>query len=96
MSMELTDIYNRRITPGVALSKLARWYDRVERLGLKFFRSVVETMQNNYGTICNYFENRSTNASAESFNAKVKAFRSQLRGLTDIPFFIFRLAKLFA
>ena len=96
VSMELTDIYNRRITPGVALSKLARWYDRIERLGLKFFRSVVETMQNNYGTICNYFINRSTNASAESFNAKVKAFRSQLRGLTDIPFFIFRLAKLFA
>ncbi len=27
---------------------------------------------------------------------KGKAFRSQLRGLTDIPFFIFRLAKLFA
>ncbi len=53
-------------------------------------------MQNNYASIANYFENRSTNASAESFNAKVKAFRSQLRGLTDIPFFIFRLAKLFA
>jgi transposase len=96
VSIELTDIYNWRITPGVALSKLARWYDKVERLGLKFFRSVIETMQNNYGSICNCFENRSTNAAAESFNAKVKAFRSQLRGLTGIPFFIFRLAKLFA
>lgn len=28
-----------------------------------------------------------TNAGAESFNAKVKAFRSQFRGVTDIPFF---------
>ena len=53
-------------------------------------------MQNNYGTIANYFENRSTNASAESFNAKVKAFRNQFRDVADIPFFIFRLAKLFA
>jgi transposase len=96
LSMELTDIYNRNITPQVAMTKLARWYDRVEKLGLKFFRSVIETMQNNYGSICNYFENRSTNASAESFNAKVKAFRSQLRGIADIPFFIFRLSKLFA
>jgi transposase len=78
------------------MTKLAHWYDKVEPLGLKFFRSVIETMQNNYGTICNYFSNRSTNASAESFNAKVKAFRSQLRGIADIPFFIFRLAKLFA
>lgn len=33
---------------------------------------------------------------AESFNAKVKAFRSQFRGVTDIPFFLFRLAKLCA
>ena len=51
---------------------------------------------NNYQTILNYFDNRSTNASAESFNAKVKAFRSQFRGVRDIPFFIFRLAKIFA
>jgi len=42
-------------------------------------------MQNNYGTIINYFDNRATNASAESFNAKVKAFRSQFRGVRDIP-----------
>ena len=34
--------------------------------------------------IVDNFDNRSTNASAESFNAKVKAF------------FIFRLAKIFA
>ena len=54
------------------------------------------TFMNNYQTILNYFDNRSTNASAESFNAKVKAFRSQFRGVRDIPFFIFRLAKIFA
>ena len=51
---------------------------------------------NNCQTILNYFDNRSTNASAESFNAKVKAFRAQFRGVRDIPFFIFRLAKIFA
>ena len=41
----------------------------VEKLNSKFFNSVIQTMQNNYATIVNYFENRSTNASAESFNA---------------------------
>ena len=40
--------------------------------------------------------NRSTNASAESFNAKVKAFRAQFRGVLDIKFFLFRVAKIFA
>ena len=40
----------------------------------------------------NYFDNRYTNASAESFNAKVKAFKARFRGARDIP----RLAKICA
>jgi hypothetical protein len=36
------------------------------------------------------------NAAAESFNAKIKAFRAELRGVLDIPFFLFRLSKLYA
>lgn len=96
VSMELTRIYNTTYDKSIGLTRLARWYDKVERLNLKFFKTVIDTMQNNYGIICNYFDNRSTNASAESFNAKVKAFRAQFRGVRDIPFFIFRLTKLFA
>ncbi|MBQ7253550.1 MAG: transposase, partial [Bacteroidales bacterium] len=38
----------------------------------------------------------STNANAESFNAKVKAFRASLRGVSDINFFLFRLQKIYA
>ncbi|WP_245576118.1 transposase [Flavobacterium frigidarium] len=30
---------------------------------------------NHYQNILNYFGNRNTNAAAESFNAKIKAFR---------------------
>jgi transposase len=96
VSMKLTEIFNSKCNRSVALTKLARWYDEVEKLDCKYFNSVIQTMQNNYATITNYFENRSTNASAESFNAKVKAFRNQFRGVADIPFFIFRLATIFA
>ena len=39
---------------------------------------------------------RLTNASAESFNAKIKAFRTQFRGVTDIKFFMYRLSKLYS
>ena len=42
------------------------------------------------------FDNRSTNASAESFNAKIKAFRRQLRGVSDISYFLFRLCNIYA
>lgn len=98
VSMRLTQIYNKQKIKDkrVALTLLARWYEQVERLNCKFFNSVMQTMQNNYATIANYFDNRSTNAAAESFNAKIKAFRTQFRGVRDIPFFIFRLSKLSA
>ena len=96
VSMKLTEIFNSKSSRGEALTKLARWYEEVEKLNCKYFNSVIQTMQNNYATIANYFENRSTNASAESFNAKVKAFRNQFRGVSDIPFFIYRLKTIFA
>lgn len=31
---------------------------------------------------------------SESFNAKIKAFRAQFRGVRDRAFFLYRLAKL--
>jgi hypothetical protein len=34
--------------------------------------------------------------SAKSFNAKIKSFRSSSRGVRDIPFFLFRLANIYA
>ena len=43
--------------------------------------------------ILKYFNNRSTNASAESFNAKIKA---QFRGVRDVKFYLYRWTKLFA
>lgn len=43
----------------------------------------------------NYFVNRSTNASVESFNAKTKNFRVQLRGVICKKLFIYRLVKNF-
>ena len=33
---------------------------------------------------------------AESFNAKIKHFRTALRGVVDEKFFLFRLAKIYA
>ena len=37
-----------------------------------------------------------TNAAAEAFNAKIKAFRASFRGVVDMSFFLFRLAKVYA
>ncbi|MDB0711610.1 transposase [Bacteroides xylanisolvens] len=53
-------------------------------------------MENHYERILNFFVNRSTNAAAEAFNAKIKAFRASFRGVVDMSFFLFRLAKVYA
>lgn len=94
--LRLVDIFNEKTIPAVARLNLARWYNQVEAFGNNEFNKVLETFENHNTTIINYFEQRLTNASAESFNAKIKAFRTQFRGVGDIKFFMFRLAKLYA
>ncbi|WP_240534818.1 ISAon1 family transposase [Pedobacter aquae] len=96
ISQELSSIFSRSKDRRIAFKKLAIWYNKIEKLGYKPFNTIARTIQNNYETILNYFDNRSTNASAESFNAKIKAFRSQFRGVRNVKFFLFRLAKIYA
>ena len=96
LAMELSQIFNAKISPTKAMGRMNKWYEKVMALGNNNFRSVIKTFKNHAQTILNYFRRRATNASAEAFNSKVKIFRSQMRGVTDRDFFIFRLVKLYA
>jgi transposase len=80
LNQQLRAIYNNNNDKHIAMTKLAHWYRNVEESGFKSFNILINTITFNYQSILNYFDNRSTNASAESFNAKIKAFRSQFRG----------------
>ncbi|WP_018669395.1 transposase, partial [Bacteroides gallinarum] len=79
-----------------ALTRLARWYDEVEKSGFLAFGRVVRSIQTHYLEIVNFFDRRSTNAASESFNAKIKEFRTQFRGVKDRAFFLFRLTNIYA
>ena len=96
LTHRLRMIYAKSKTKGSALPKLALWYNDVEKAGYESFKTIAETIQANYEQILNFFNNRSTNASAESFNAKIKSFRAQLRGVSDVKYFLFRLTKIYA
>lgn len=89
-------IFTNTKNKGVAYTKMAKWFNDVTDSGFKSFNTISATFYSHYPEILNYFDNRSTNASAESFNAKIKAFRATQRGVRDIPFFLFRLAKIYA
>ena len=96
LSQKLAWIYNNTTDKTYALTRLAKWHEDVERAGFKSFNVISRTIANQYQRILNYFDNRSTNASAESFNSKIKAFRTQYRGVRDTNFLLFRLSKLYA
>ena len=96
LAQELTNIFETNTDQNVARLKLAHWYDKVEKSEFKSFNTIARSIQIHYEQILNYFNNRSTNASAESFNAKIKEFRAQFRGVRDIKFFLYRLTKLYA
>ena len=89
-------IFSKTKAKGVAYTKLAKWFNDVTDSGFKSFNTISATIYVHYPNILNFFNNRSTNASAESFNAKIKAFRATQRGVTDISFFLFRLSKIYA
>jgi transposase len=95
LSRSLSKIFSQSKDRLIAFKKLALWYNEVEKVGFKHFNTISRTIQNHYEYILNYFDNRSTNASAESFNAKIKALRSQFRGVRDVSFFLFRLHKIY-
>jgi len=80
----------------VAKIKFEEWVQDSLELKIKEFNTVANSIQYNLDNICNFFENKNTNANAESFNAKIKLFRANLRGVSDPTFFLFRLKNLFA
>lgn len=96
LAQGLCFIFENNTDKDVARLKLAHWYNKVDKSQFKSFGTIVRSIQIHNIPILNYFNNRSTNASAESFNAKIKEFRAQFRGVRDVKFFLYRLTKLFA
>lgn len=95
LTHSLRMIYNKNTIKDAARLSLAKWYNKVTDADFKSFNTISATVYTHYEEILNFFTNRSTNASAESFNAKIKAFRASLRGVSDIKFFLFRVANIY-
>ena len=88
-------IFSKNSITDAARLSMARWYNKVEEAGFHSFNVIAATFYEHYDEILNFYNNRSTNAMAESFNAKIKLFRANLRGVADKKFFLFRIANLY-
>ena len=95
LSMMFRSWYETNLNRETAKEKLQIWYEKIEQENIESFTVVAHSIKVHEDTILNYFNNRSTNASAESFNAKLKGFRALVRGVRDIKFFLFRVSKLY-
>ena len=95
LSMYFRSCYEQSDSIEEAKMKFGKWYKKVEEKNIDSFVVVSESIRLHEQEILNYFINRSTNAGAESFNAKLKGFRSVVRGVRDKKFHLFRVAKLY-
>lgn len=96
LSHSLRMIFARNTIKDAARLSMAKWYNKVEEAGFHSFNVIAATFYEHYEDILNFYNNRSSNAAAESFNAKIKLFRANLRGVADKRFFLFRISKLYA
>ena len=96
LSHSLRMIFNKRLIKAGARTNLAKWYQEVEQSGFDSFNTIAATLYDRSEEILDFCIHRASNAAAESFNAKIKQFRAQLRGVIDIPFFLYRLTKIYA
>jgi transposase len=96
LSHSLRMTFAKNTIKDAARLSMARWYNKVEEAGFHSFNVIAATFYEHYDDILNFYNNRSSNAAAESFNAKIKKFRASLRGIVDEKFFLFRLANIYA
>lgn len=89
-------IFSKNTIKDSARLAMARWYNKVEEAGFHSFNVIAATFYEHYEEILNFYNHRASNAMAESFNAKIKLFRANLRGVADKKFFLFRIANLYA
>lgn len=94
-AQRLRDIYE--VTDKIrAVERFDAWIAASHKYYDEVFGTAARSITHHLDSITRFFDHRATNASAESLNAKIKLFRAIQKGVTDIPFFLFRLEKLFA
>ena len=95
LSMMFRNCYEKGTSIKDAKIRFNKWYDKIDEKKIEPLMIAAESIKLREENILNYFINRSTNASAESFNAKLKGFRILVRGVVDKKFHLFRIFKIF-
>lgn len=74
LTHSLRMIFAQKCDKEAGRRSIKKWYAKVGEFDNKAFNDIAAAMYDREDEILNYFVNRSTNASAESLNAKIKDF----------------------
>ena len=85
---------NKKLTREAARGWLHNWYEKVNACTIREIKSARDCIKAKEEEVLNYFNERHSNASAESLNSKIKGFRAQVHGVADVPFFMYRLCTI--
>lgn len=91
----LRNIFSKKKDRKNAKKAHRKWYKNVGRTRIREIISVRDTIKGKEEYVLNFFNNRSTNAPAESLNSKIKSMRAQVHGVSDLAFFMFRCFTIF-
>ncbi len=80
-------IFSKNTMKDAARLSMTKWYNKAEDANFHSFNVIPATSYEHYDDILNFYNNRASNTMAESFNAKIKLFRANLRGVADKIFF---------
>ena len=70
------------------------WFDHVKKSKSPGMKTFMRTIKEREEDLLNYYETFVTNASAESLNSGIKGFRAELHGISNLPFFFYRVCKI--
>lgn len=90
LSQQLKQLYEKEMCRETAAILLRQWCQSCDLSAIPEMENAAASILRHEGRILNFWNNRATNAFAESFNAKLKHFRGMLRGIRDLKFFLFR------
>lgn len=81
--------------PILGYESIRQWIKEARESAIEAFATVADTMDDKFSNVIKYFNDRATNAFAESLNSKIKDFRARLKGVSDLKFFLYRVSLIF-
>ncbi|MBU0760591.1 MAG: ISL3 family transposase [Nanoarchaeota archaeon] len=89
---QVLDIFDER-NKIVAMQRLERWKENVQKTKMEEFEEVLKTMEHYWYGIENYFTHRVTNGASEGYNNKINIIKRRAYGFKDTEYFRLKILQ---